>query len=185
MSAASGRTRPDTVGGGRISRELRGRARRLGDRVNTDYIIASSRKKESLDPHELKRWLLESLDPAFAVSVREGDVLVADEAFGCGSAMEVAVTVVLAAGIEAVLARSFSRTYYRNAINNGLIPVECDTSGIGEGDRLRVRLAAGEVEVINEITGTRVLARPLPPFVHRILEAGGLVPYLRARGGFA
>jgi len=185
MSAGPEGNRPGSPEEQGTFRELRGRARRLGDRVNTDYLISSSRKKESLDPHELKRWLLESLDPAFAASVREGDLLVADEAFGCGSAMEVAVTVVLAAGIEAVLARSFSRTYYRNAINNGLIPVECDTSHIGEGDQLRVRLGVEEVEVVNETRGVRVRARPLPPFVHEILEAGGLVPYLRARGRFA
>jgi len=164
--------------------DLRGRARRLGDRVNTDYIISSSRKKDTLDPNELKRWLLEAVDPGFAASVREGDLLVADEAFGCGSAMEVAVTVVLAAGIRAVVARSFSRTYYRNAINNGLIPVECDTSGIREGDRLALRVGAAGVSVVNEATGAEVQARPLPPFVLGILESGGLVPYLRARGGF-
>ena len=167
-----------------MSSELRGRARRLGDRVNTDYIISSSRKKETLDPHRLKEWLLEEVDPGFAASVREGDILVADEAFGCGSAMEVAVTVVLAAGIEAVVAKSFSRTYYRNAINNGLIPVESDTSEIGEGDDLVLRIGEGGVVVVNETTGTEVDARPLPPFVLEILEAGGLVSYLRAHGGF-
>jgi 3-isopropylmalate/(R)-2-methylmalate dehydratase small subunit len=165
--------------------ELRGRARRLGDRVNTDYIISSSRKKGTLDPHELKRWLLEGLDPEFADSVREGDLLVADEAFGCGSAMEVAVTVVLAAGIKAVVARSFSRTYYRNAINNGLIPVECDTSGIREGDRLALRVDPDGGRVLNERTGAEVRARPFPPFVLAILGAGGLVPYLRTHGGFS
>ncbi len=165
--------------------EMRGRARRLGDRVNTDYIISSSRKKETLDPHELKRWLLEAVDPGFAASVRDGDLLVADEAFGCGSAMEVAVTVVQAAGIKAIVARSFSRTYYRNAINNGLIPVECDTSGIREGDMLALRVGADGVEVANETTGAEVRARSLPPFVLGILDAGGLVPYLRAHGGFA
>lgn len=164
--------------------EIRGRARRLGDRVNTDYIIASSRKRETLDPHQLKQWLLESVDPAFAGSVREGDILVADEAFGCGSAMEVAVTAVLAAGIRAVVARSFSRTYFRNAINNGLIPVECDTSRIREGDDLVLRGKDGGVEVIDETTGVRAQARPLPPFVLDILQAGGLVPFLRTRGGF-
>jgi 3-isopropylmalate/(R)-2-methylmalate dehydratase small subunit len=164
--------------------ELRGRARCLGDRVNTDYIISSSRKKETLDPQELKRWLLEDVDASFAGSVKEGDVLVAGEAFGCGSAMEVAVTVVLAAGIRAVVAKSFSRTYYRNAINNGLIPVECDTSGIGEGDEIRLSIGQGGVMVRNMTTGDELPARPLPPFVKEILEAGGLVPYLRGRRGF-
>ena len=164
--------------------EIQGRARRLGNRINTDYIIASSRKKETLDPHELKKWLLESVDPDFASSVGDRDILVADEAFGCGSAMEVAVTVVLAAGIRAVVARSFSRTYFRNAINNGLTPVECDTSGIREGDDLTVRVEGGKVTVINRTTGAETQARPLPSFVLAILEAGGLVPYLRTRGGW-
>lgn len=176
--------RPNEEGGDVIS-EIRGRARRLGDRVNTDYIISSSRKKETLDPHELKRWLLEAVDPNFAASVGDHDLLVADEAFGCGSAMEVAVTVVLAAGIQAVVAKSFSRTYFRNAINNGLVPVECDTSGIREADELTLRVEEGGVTVINKTRGTETQASPLPPFVVEILEAGGLVPYLRTRGGFA
>lgn len=167
-----------------MSMRLKGRARRLGERVNTDYIISSSRKKETLDPHELKRWLLEAVDPGFASSVKKRDILVADQAFGCGSAMEVAVTVVMAAGIKAVVAKSFSRTYYRNAINNGLIPVECDTSGIGEGDRIEIRIDGGGVRVTNKTTGAEIEGRPLPPFVSGILEAGGLVPYLKANGGF-
>jgi 3-isopropylmalate/(R)-2-methylmalate dehydratase small subunit len=168
-----------------MTSELRGRARRLGDRVNTDYIISSGRKKETLDPYELKHWLLEEVDPEFAASVRDTDLLVADEAFGCGSAMEVAVTVVQAAGIKAVVAKSFSRTYYRNAINNGLVPVECDTSGIREGDELTIQVGPDSVVVANATTGADIRARPLPPFVLGILEAGGLVPYLRERGGFA
>lgn len=164
---------------------LEGRARRLGDRVNTDYIISSSRKKETLDPHELKQWLLEAVDPEFAASVQAGDILVANDAFGCGSAMEVAVTVVIAAGIKAVVAKSFSRTYFRNAINNGLIPVECDTSGIREGDSLGIRVTPEGVTVENRTRRTETLARPLAPFVMEILGEGGLVPYLRQRGGFA
>ena len=164
--------------------EIRGRARRLGDRVDTDAIIASVRKKETLDPHELKRWLLETLDPGWAASVRPGDVVVAGEAFGCGSAMEVAVTVPMAAGIQAVVARSFSRTYFRNAVNNGLLPVTCDTAAFSEGDPVLVRVAPQGVRVTNETTGAVVVGECLPPFVLGIVRAGGLVPYLRERGGF-
>lgn len=163
---------------------LTGRARRLPDHVNTDYIISSSRKKEHLDPHVLKRWLLETIDPGFAASAEKGDILVAGTAFGCGSAMEVAVTVVKGAGISAVVAVSFSRSYYRNAINNGLIPVECDTSGIREADRLLLRFGAGEVTVTNQTADTVVSATPLPPFVLEVIEAGGLVPYLKTHGSF-
>jgi 3-isopropylmalate/(R)-2-methylmalate dehydratase small subunit len=162
---------------------LGGRARVLGDDVNTDYIITSARKRETIDERVLKQYLLETLDPAFAASVRPGDMLVAGRNFGCGSAMEVAVTVLVAAGIRAVLARSFARTYYRNAINNGLIPVECDTTAIREGDRLVVDLGA-ELTVRDETQGVMIAARPLPAHMLRILEAGGLVPYIRAHGGF-
>ena len=163
---------------------LEGRARVFGDDVNTDYIITSARKRETIDAQALKRYLLETLDPAFAASVQPGDILVAGRNFGCGSAMEVAVTVPAAAGIRAVLAQSFARTYYRNAINNGLIPVECDTSSIREGHRLVVDLGA-ELTVRDETQGVSIAARVLPPHMLRILEAGGLVPYLRAHGGFA
>jgi 3-isopropylmalate/(R)-2-methylmalate dehydratase small subunit len=166
-----------------MPREIKGRARRLGDDVNTDYIISSTRKRDSLDEQVLARYLLETLDPRFAASVRPGDILVAGRNFGCGSAMEIAVTVILAAGIRAVVAESFARTFYRNAINNGLLPVECDTSGIVEGDEITVRLADDRVEVANVRSGTLTAARPLPPFVQEIQSLGGLVPYLRSHGG--
>lgn len=164
---------------------LEGRARLLGDDVNTDYIISSTRKRETIDPNVLKQFLLETVDPAFAASVRDGDILVAGRNFGCGSAMEVAATVPRAAGIRAVLARSFARTYYRNAINNGLIPVECDTSGVCEGDRLVIELGGEGLPVVrNETRQTLMQAQPLAPQMLRILMAGGLVQYVRTHGGF-
>lgn len=164
---------------------LEGRARVLGDDLNTDYIIASARKRETLDEAVLRRFLMESVDPLFAASVREGDLLVAGRNFGCGSAMEVAATVILAAGVKAVLARSFARTFYRNAINNGLLPVECDTSGITEGDRVAVRLAGETIEVSNASSGRTTHGAPLPGIMLAILGSGGLVGYIRRHATFA
>src|SRR5438445_2274805 len=141
---------------------IEGRARVVGDDVNTDYIISSSRKKETIDAQQLKRYLLETIDPSFAGSVQPDDLLVTGRNFGCGSAMEIAVLVLLASGIKAVLADSFARTFYRNAINNGLIPVECDTKGINEGDRLILRLDEGAVLVRNETMGQELVGNPFP-----------------------
>ena len=156
---------------------MTGRARIFGDDINTDYIITSRRKRESIDPEFLRRYIFEELDPAFAAGVQAGDVIVAGKNFGCGSAMEVAVTALMGAGIRAVLARSFSRTYYRNAVNNGLLPVVCDTRGIREGDRVTVENAA----VRNETTGETIAAEPLPPVMMEIIDAGGLVGYMVRR----
>ena len=163
----------------------RGRARRLGDDINTDYIIASARKKETIDENILKQYLLEAVDPAFAASVRAGDVLVAGANFGCGSAMEVAATVILAAGIPIVFASSFARSFYRNAINNGLVPIECDTSDIVEGDAVSLSIDASGTTIVNARTGRRETRPPLGGIAGDILAAGGLVPYLRRERGFA
>jgi 3-isopropylmalate/(R)-2-methylmalate dehydratase small subunit len=164
--------------------ELEGRARVLGEDINTDYIISSRRKQKTLDPGSLKSYLLESVDPGFAASVAPGDVLVAGKNFGCGSAMEVAVTVVMAAGIRAVLAPSFARTYYRNAINNGLIPVECETGGIHEGDRLKIVLEETGARIIN-LNGNAVLhGHSLPAIMLSVLGEGGLVAYFRKHQDF-
>ena len=164
------------------TRELVGRARRLGDDINTDYIITSTRKRDTLDERVLAAYLLETLDPRFAASVRPGDILVAGRNFGCGSAMEIAVTVILAAGIPAVIAESFSRTFYRNAINNGLVPIECDTAGIAEGDTIAVRFDGDGTEVEDARSGVSTLARPMPALMREILEAGGLTAYVREHG---
>jgi 3-isopropylmalate/(R)-2-methylmalate dehydratase small subunit len=163
----------------------RGRARRLGDDINTDYIIASARKKETLDENILKHYLLEAVDPAFAGSVRAGDILVAGANFGCGSAMEVAATVILAAGIPVVVANSFARSFYRNAINNGLVPIECDTSDIADGDAISLSIESSGTTIVNVRTGRRETRPPLGGIAGDILAAGGLVPYLRREGRFA
>lgn len=159
---------------------IEGRARVFGDDINTDYIITSRRKRESLDPQVLKQYLFEEVDRRFAASVVAGDLIVAGNNFGCGSAMEVAVTVVLGAGIRAVLAKSFSRTYFRNAVNNGLLPLICDTSRIGEGDSLIIDGSS----VHDKSTGETMAVGEFPNIMLEILDAGGLVPYIRKYGDF-
>lgn len=162
-----------------------GRVRRFGGDINTDYIISSSRKKESVAPDFLKNYLFETIAPDFASSVQEGDIIVAGRNFGCGSAMEVAVSALLGAGIRVVLANSFARTYFRNAINNGLFPVVCDTTGFDEGDRIAVTGNADGIQVRSLRTGHTVKANPYPPIIFQILSEGGLVPFLKARGRFS
>ncbi|HLJ87482.1 MAG TPA: alpha-IPM isomerase [Candidatus Angelobacter sp.] len=166
---------------------IEGRARIFGDGINTDYIITSRRKRESLDPQILRQYLFEEVDPAFASSIQAGDLIVAGKNFGCGSAMEVAVTAVLGAGIRAVIARSFSRTYYRNAINNGLLPVVCDTNQIQGGDQIAIHSTDQQeagMQVINLSTGAVIVAEALPQIMLDIFESGGLVPYFRRHGDF-
>jgi len=171
---------------------ISGRARRLGDDINTDYIIASRRKKDTLDGGILRRYLLEDLDPDFAATVRDGDILVAGHNFGCGSAMEVAVTVVLAAGIRVVVARSFARTYWRNAVNNGLLLITADTDALDdavrEADAVAIRLTGSRVSLhVGEGPGGAhiIPCEAVPEIVLTIRDAGGLVPYLRRHREFA
>lgn len=169
-----------------------GRARQLGDDINTDYIISSRRKKDTLDGSILRRYLLEDLDPGFAATVHDGDILVAGHNFGCGSAMEVAVTVVLAAGIRVVVARSFARTYWRNAVNNGLLLVTADTDAlherVREGDAIALHLNGTHAELRgagSDADSTRAIpCEPIPEIVLTIRDAGGLVPYLRQHRQF-
>jgi len=163
---------------------IKGHARLFGDDVNTDYIISSARKRQTIDPMVLRAFIFESIAPEFAGSVRAGDILVAGRNFGCGSAMEIAVTVLQAAGIRGVIARSFARSFYRNAINNGLLVVEADTTDLREDDMLIVGASDARISVRNTATGAAVEGAPLPSIMLRILEHGGLVPFLSANGGF-
>lgn len=156
-----------------------GAARVVGDNVNTDYIISSRRKRDSQDPAYMARYFMEDLDPDFAAKVKPGDILVAGENFGCGSAMEVAATVVVGVGIPAIVAKSFSRTYFRNGINNGILLACCDTSNMKEGDSIVVAIEDETVTVTNKRSGEIFHAGTLAPALVDILRAGGLVEYMK------
>ncbi len=155
-----------------------GVAHKFGDDINTDYIIASSRKRDTVDPQELARYLMEDIRPGFGLQVKEGDFLVAGRNFGCGSAMEIAPLVVMAAGIRAVIAKSYARSFYRNAINLGLLVLEADSDPIDEGDLLEVDRSG----LIHDLTkGKKIQARPFAPLIKEILDAGGIIPYMEKK----
>lgn len=161
---------------------LRGRAHVFGCDVNTDYIISGKYKFKTLDMDELAGHCMEDIDPEFTQRVREGDFIVAGGNFGCGSSREQAPLVIKHAGVGAVLASSFARIFFRNAINKGLPAVECDTSGMRSGDELEVDLGAGRVR--NLTRGSEVAIAALPEVMMDILAEGGLTAYLRKHGGF-
>jgi 3-isopropylmalate/(R)-2-methylmalate dehydratase small subunit len=160
-----------------------GRAHKFADDINTDYIISSRRKRDTLDLNNLKHYIMEDIDPGFAGKVRPGDILAAGYNFGCGSAMEVASLVIKAAGIKVILAKSFARTFYRNAINSGLLPIETDTDEIDAGDRLRIEVK-NSVTVHNLTKNTVTTASAPGGLILKIFNAGGLVNYIREAGGF-
>lgn len=156
----------------------RGKAFRFGKDINTDYIISSRRKRDTIDPEELAPYLMEDIRPGFFGELSGVSILAADENFGCGSAMEAAAQVVRAAGIPVILAKSFARSYYRNAVNNGILIVEMDTDGIREGDDVEVTMDGDVITVRNHTTG-KTWERPgFHGEAGRILDHGGIVPYM-------
>jgi len=162
--------------------EIKGRAHCFGDDVNTDYIISGKYKFKTLDMKELAKHVMEDLDPEFAQKVKPGDFVVAGKNFGCGSSREQAPLALLHAGVGAVLARSFARIFYRNAINTGLPVVECDTSEIDPGDELLLDLEKG---ILKNLTKQKEISvKALPPFMLKILRDGGLVAHFRKYGTF-
>ncbi len=162
--------------------KYQGKAHVFGDDINTDYIISGKYKFKTLDMKELAKHVMEDLDPEFYEKVQDGDFLVAGRNFGCGSSREQAPLALKHAGIRAVLARSFARLFYRNAINTGLPVVECDTDEISPGDRLEVDLEAGKIR--NLTTGKVLTSKPLPPVMLKILGDGGLAAHFLKYGDF-
>jgi len=163
--------------------KLRGRAHRFGDDINTDYIIAGKYKSKYATVKEQARHVMEDLDPNFYEKISPGDFIVAGSNFGCGSSRETAPLVIRYANLSAVLAKSFARIFFRNAINTGLPVLRCNTDLIDNGDQLEVDLSAG---VVRDLTkGLEINAAPLPGVMITILNDGGLVEHYKKHKGFA
>ena len=161
---------------------LRGRAHKFGDNINTDYIISGKYKFKTLDMNELAKHVMEDVDPHFYEKIKPGDFIVAGRNFGCGSSREQAPRALSAAGIRGVLAQSFARIFFRNAINCGLAALECDTSPIEDGDELEIDLLTGKV--VDHSQGIEIKTQPLPPVMVDILKEGGLIEYFKKYGSF-
>ncbi len=155
---------------------------RYGRDVDTDVIIPA-RYLNTSDPAELAKHCMEDIDKDFASSVNAGDIIVADENFGCGSSREHAPVAIKAAGVSCVIAKSFARIFYRNAINMGLPILECPEAaqGISAGDVVSVDADTGVI--LDETTGASYQAQPFPPFIQEIIDAGGLVERTRKKMG--
>ncbi len=159
---------------------LTGRVWKFGSDVDTDAIIPA-RYLTTTDPEELARHCMEDADPEFATKVKPGDIIVAEKNFGCGSSREHAPIAIKASGISCVIAHSFARIFYRNAFNMGL-PILESHEAVKEsetGDEFRVNLDTGDIENITK--GKKFKAMPVPPFMQKLIEAGGLIPYVTKR----
>jgi len=163
---------------------VRGRAWKFGDDISTDLIIPGKYKFKTLDFKELAKHAMEGADPEFASKVRPGDIIVAGKNFGCGSSREHAPLVLKHAGVGAVVARSFARIFFRNAVNVGL-PVAVSKEAydvVDAGDELELDLAGG---VLKDLTkGVEVRVEPLPGFLLDVMLEGGLVEYYKKHKRF-
>ncbi len=158
--------------------KLKGMTHRFGDNVDTDVIIPA-RYLNTTDPVELARHCMEDIDPKFAGAVKSGDIIVAGRNFGCGSSREHAPISIKASGVGCVIASSFARIFYRNAINTGLPILECpEASGeIAGGDNLEIDLVSGKIT--DRTSGRTYEAKPFPGFILDIIREGGLMGYLK------
>lgn len=158
--------------------KVTGKAWKYGDDVNTDYIIPG-RYMELTEPAEMAKHAMEGIDSSFVGGVKKGDVVVGGRNFGCGSSREHAPLALKYAGVGCVVAESYARIFYRNAVNVGLPALECRgiAAAVERGDTLEIDLGGGVVTNLSH--GMKLEFTPLPPFMLEVLEAGGLVPYLR------
>ncbi len=153
---------------------------KYGNNVDTDVIIPA-RHLNTSDPAELAAHCMEDIDPQFAKQVRRGDVIVAGRNFGCGSSREHAPLAIKASGVSCVVAESFARIFYRNALNIGLPILECPAAAraIAAGDEVAIDLGTGAIEDLT--TGQSFQAEPFPPFMMDLIAAGGLAAYLKGK----
>jgi 3-isopropylmalate/(R)-2-methylmalate dehydratase small subunit len=162
--------------------KITGRVWKYGDDVNTDVIFAGKYTYSVTDPEEMARHALEDLDPTFVANVRPGDIIVAGKNWGCGSSREQAVVCLKEIGVGAIVARSFARIYYRNCINEALPIVTCDAvDGVQAGEEVTIDFAEGTVTTPRGVYHFP----PLPAEVMGIIEAGGLIQYVRKQLGLA
>ncbi len=158
--------------------KMRGTAWKFGEDVDTDAIIPA-RYLNTSDPAALAAHCMEDADADFVKKVKRGDLIVAGKNFGCGSSREHAPIAIKAAGVSCVIASSFARIFYRNAFNMGLPILECPEAAadIQTGDEVEVSLDEGLI--VNHTRGRTYRAQQVPPFMQQLLEAGGLIPYVR------
>ncbi|MCE5198417.1 MAG: 3-isopropylmalate dehydratase small subunit [Armatimonadota bacterium] len=161
---------------------IKGTVHKYGNNVDTDVIIPA-RYLNTTDPKELASHCMEDIDVDFVKKVKPGDIIVADDNFGCGSSREHAPIAIKESGISAVIANTFARIFYRNSLNTGLPILECPeaVAGISDGDQVEIDLENG---VINNVTtGKSYQAKPFPPFMRELINVGGLVNYAKAKLG--
>ncbi|NWF54090.1 MAG: 3-isopropylmalate dehydratase small subunit [Syntrophaceae bacterium] len=156
----------------------KGRAWKLGANVDTDAIVPA-RHLNTWDPQELASHLMEDVDPEFRAKIKPGDIIVAGDNFGCGSSREHAPIAIKYGGISCVVAKNFARIFYRNSFNMGLPIFESPEAvdGTHPGDELEVDSQTGTIK--NTTTGQTFQAQPIPPFMQQLIEAGGLMNYVK------
>ena len=154
---------------------------KVQNNVNTDYIISGRYKFQIRDPKELAKHVFEDIEENFYARIKKGDLLVSGENFGCGSSREQAPLALKATGISAVVAKSFARIFYRNALNLGLYLIECNTNYIDDSDIIELDLEKNILK--NKSKGLNISFRPIAPLAKKILAEGGMVEYFKKHGG--